>query len=188
MQNLVVFMVFLVFSSSVLAFGSGAGTCDVVSDFSTITGMQSRVRNQSTGGYELSSNINSYNPFQHVEITLTATGLDDQSKFTGIVISVVDEQGAKVGTFNFDDETQIRDCGGSAMMAATHTSSHGNVNARTLFWVPPNELVGNVYVLAYVLSGERGNISSQEFYRLVRDDGAITLLADNDVIFINGFD
>lgn len=178
----------LLFTDQVMAFGSGAGTCDVVDDFSTITSMFSRTRNENTGGYELSSNVMSYNPFQHVELTLTATGPGDQSQYTGIVVSVVDEKGEKVGTFNFDDENEIMDCGGSAMMAATHTSSHGSVSSRTLFWVPPSELVGDVYVLAYVLSGQRGNQSSQEFYRLVRNDGALTLAENNDVIFLSGFE
>lgn len=172
----------------VFAFGSGAGTCDVVADFSTITGMKSRTRNENTGGYVLSSNVSTYNPFEHVELTLTATGPENQSTFTGIVVSVVDEKGTKIGTFNFDEETEIRDCGGSAMMAATHTSDHGSVGSRTLFWIPPSELVGDVYVLAYVLSGERGNTSSQQFYRLVKDDGALVLTEGTDLIFLNGFE
>jgi hypothetical protein len=172
----------------VWAFGSGSGTCDVVADFSTITGMNSRTRNENTGGYVLSANSMTYNPFEHVEITLTATGMGNQGQYTGIVISVVDEAGTKVGTFNFDEETAVRDCDGSAMMAATHTSSHGSVNSRTLFWVPPGELVGDVYVLAYVLSGTRGDQSSQQFYRLVRGDGAITLVASTDIIFLSSFE
>ncbi|MCX7553568.1 hypothetical protein OS175_06725 [Marinicella sp. S1101] len=176
-----------VLNSESSAFASGAGTCDVVANFSTITGMQSRTRNQNTGGYVLSSNVSEYNVFEHVEITLTATGAGNQATYTGIVISVVDGKGQKVGTFNFDDETEVRDCGGSAMMAATHTSSHGNVGSRTLFWIPPTEPVGEVYVLAYVLSGARGNQSSQEFYRLVRNDGAI-IITESDVIFLNSFD
>ena len=179
---------FMLLSDAVMAFGSGAGTCDVVDDFSSITGMQSRTRNENPGGYELSSNVMTYNPFQHVELTLTATGIGDQSQYTGIVVSVVDEAGNKVGTFNFDDETEVRDCSGSAMMVSTHTSDHGSVGSRTLFWIPPSALVGDVYVLAYVLSGERGNTSSQEFYRLVRGDGAISLAESVDVIFLNGFE
>ncbi len=172
----------------VWAFGSGSGTCDVVADFSTITGMNSRTRNLNTGGYELSANSMTYNPFEHVEITLTATGTGNQGQYTGIVISVVDEAGNKVGTFNFDEETAVRDCDGSAMMAATHTSSHGSVNSRTLFWIPPSELVGDVYVLAYVLSGVRGDSSTQQFYRLVRGDGAVTLIESADIIFLSGFE
>jgi len=178
----------MLFKDAAWAFPSGAGTCDVVDDFSTITSMFSRTRNQNPGGYELSSDVMTYNPFEHVELTLTATGPGDQAQFTGIVVSVVDENGDKVGTFDFNTETAVRDCDGSAMMAATHTSSHGSVNSRTLFWVPPSETVGDVYVLAYVLSGERGNQSSQEFYRLVRNDGAITIEEDLDVIYLSGFE
>jgi len=178
----------LINTNNAHAFGTGAGTCDVVADFSTITAMGTRTRNQTPGDYQLSSDSSDYNVFEHVEITMTANGSGDQSTFTGIVVSVVDEMGNKVGTFNFDDETEVRNCDGSAMMAATHTASHGSTNSRTLFWVPPSELVGNVYVLAYVLSGVRNNQSTQQFYRMVRGDGAITLTESNDPIFINSFE
>ena len=178
----------LLTSNNVYAFGTGAGTCDVVADFSTITAMGDRVRNETPGDYQLSSNVSEYNVFEHVELTMTANGTGDQSTFTGIVVSVVDESGNKVGTFNFDDETEVRDCGGSAMMAATHTSTHGSTNSRTLFWIPPSEPVGNVYVLAYVLSGERGDTQTQQFFRMVRGDGAITLSESLDVIFLNYFE
>lgn len=175
-------------STNTWGYGSGSGTCDVVADFSSITAMPDRTRNLNTGGYVLSANTASYNSFEHLEITLTATGTGNQAQYTGIVISVVDDQGTKVGTFNFDDETAVRDCGGSAMMAATHTISHGSVNSRTLFWVPPSETVGNIHVLAYVLSGVRGESDTQEFYRLVRGDGALTLEPNADLIFFNGFE
>jgi len=177
------------FSGSVYAFGSGAGTCTVVDDFSTITGMQSRTRNQNTGGYELNSPVSTYNSTEHVEITLSATGSGDQAVFTGVVVSVVDDNNVQVGTFDFNSETEIRDCGGSAMMAATHTSTHGSVMSRTLFWIPPAQSVGDVHILAYVLSGSRGDQSSQQFYRLVQNDGAVTLTEGaGDVIFANGFE
>ncbi|GJM06047.1 MAG: hypothetical protein DHS20C09_20430 [marine bacterium B5-7] len=188
MRLLIVALLFSGFSDSAFGFGSGAGTCDVVADYSTITSMFSRPRNSSPGDYELSSNVPSYNSFEHVEITMTANGINDQSTFTGIVVSVVDENGAKVGTFNFDDDTTIRECGGSALMAATHTSTHGAQMSRTLFWIPPAEPVGDVYVLAYVLSGVRGNTSTQQFFRFVRDDDSALLIEQSDVIFLTGFE
>ena len=102
------------------------------------------------------------------------------------MVSVVDGGGTKVGTFDFNGETQVQNCGGNAM-AATHTSTHGNVTSRSLFWIPPAEPVGPVYILAYVLSGQRGDQANQEFYRFVRDDdSAVTLLSD--VVFAAGFD
>lgn len=181
-------LIVIMTSNNAFAFGSGAGTCDVVADFSTITAMGFRTRNQTPGDYALSSNVSEYNAFEHVEITMTANGTGDQSTFTGIVISVVDDAGNQVGTFNFDDENEVRECGGSAMMAATHTSEHGSTNSRTLFWIPPNDSVGDVFVLAYVLSGVRGNTSTQQFYRMVKDDGAITITESDDVIFLNSFE
>ncbi len=188
MRYLLLFLL-LGFSGLSHGFGSGAGTCTVTADFSTITSMFSRTRNQNTGGYELSSPSSTYNATDHVEITLTATGEDDQAVFTGIVVSVVDDNDVPVGTFDFNSETQVRDCSGSAMMAATHTNSHGSVMSRTLFWIPPMSAVGDVYVTAYILSGERGDQASQQFYRIVKDDGALVLSpGDNDVIFLNGFE
>ena len=181
-------MLVVLTTNNVYAFSTGSGTCDVVADFSTITAMGLRTRNENPGDYQLSSNVSEYNVFEHVEITMTANGSGDQSTFTGIVISVVDGIGNKVGTFNFDDETEVRECGGSAMMAATHTITHGNTNSRTLFWIPPSEPVGDVFVLAYVLSGVRGDTNTQQFYRMVRGDGAITITEGVDVIFLNTFE
>ncbi|MGJ8662943.1 MAG: reeler domain-containing protein [Marinicella sp.] len=176
-------------SSTVWAFGSGAGTCDVVADYSTITAMGSRFKNPNHGDYELTANVDTYNTTEHVEITLTAGGSGDQSTFTGLVVSVVDDVGNQVGTFNFDEEIGIHECGGSAMMAATHNGSHGDVMSRTLFWVPPSELVGDVYVLAYVLSGVRGSIPTQQFYRFVREDGSALMIEEQeDLIFYSGFE
>lgn len=149
--------------------------------------MQSRVRNQDPGDYVLTTDRSDYNPFEFVEITLTANGVGNQSTFTGIVVSVVDENGTKVGTFDFNDETAVHNCGGNAM-AATHTGSHGNVSSRSLFWIPPSDPVGDVDVIAYVLSGVRGNTSTQQFYRLVKNDGGITLTEDTDTIFLTGFE
>ncbi len=179
MRSWLVVCVFLLVSSQAWAFGTGAGTCDVVADFSTITGMQNRIRNQNNGSYQLTSNTAYYNNSDFVEITLSGP------TFTGIVVSVVDENDNKVGTFDFNSETEIHNCMGNAM-AATHTNTHGNVTSRTLFWIPPIEPVGNVYVLSYVLSGTRGNTASQQFYRFVKGDGAVML--QSDLIFADNFD
>lgn len=186
MNKLILFIIFVVslmlgFPSFVLAFGSGAGTCDVVADFSTITAMGSRPRNQNPGSYVMTSSSSVYNSTDFIELTISGP------TFTGVVVSVVDENGIKVGTFDFATETEVRDCDGSAM-AATHTTQHGSVNSRTVFWIPPIEPVGPVYVLSYVLSGTRGMTTSQEFYRFVRDDDSALVLTPSDVIFASGFE
>ncbi len=179
MRNcLVICGVCLSFVSNVMAFGSGSATCDVVADYSTITSMNDRVRNPNSGNYEMTSNTPFYNGEQHVEITI------EGPTFTGVLIEVVDDNGDNVGTFSPDPE--IRTCDGSAM-SATHTNVHGNVSSRTFFWVPPENAVSNVYVLAYVLSGVRGNRDSQQFFRFVReDDSALTIVSD--AVFVNGFE
>ncbi len=163
MRYLISFVLLVVaYSGTVSAFAGGAGTCDVVADYSTITAMGGRTRNPNSGTYTMTSNTSFYNSTDPVEITINGP------TFTGIMMEVVDENGNKVGSFDTNDN-QVRDCAGGAM-ALTHTNQHGNVMERTVFWVPPAEPVGNVYVLAYVLSGTRGNIPSQEFFRFVRDD------------------
>ena len=165
-------------SSTALAFGSGAGTCEVVADYSSITAMGDRTRNPNQGDYVMTSNVPFYNGDEHIEITIQGP------VFTGVLVEVVNGNGDSVGTFSPDPE--IRTCDGSAM-SATHTSSHGNVVTRTMFWSPPEESVGDVHVLAYVLSGERGDRSSQQFYRFVREDSsAISIVSDT--VFANGFD
>jgi hypothetical protein len=179
-MRILVICVVMAWSGSGWGFGTGAGTCDVVADFSTITAMNSRTRNQTPGPFSLSADSGFYINSDFVEITLSGPA------FTGIVVSVVDENGTKVGTFDFNNETEIHNCGGNAM-AATHTNTHGSVTSRSLFWIPPAEPVGPVYILAYVLSGQRGDQANQQFYRFVRDDeSAVTLLSD--VIFGSGFD
>lgn len=170
--------VILSFSSNVWAFGSGSATCDVVADYSTITSMSDRVRNPNPGNYQMTSNTPFYNGDDHVEITIQGP------TFTGVLLEVVDDDGNNVGTFSPDPE--IRTCDGSAM-SATHTSAHGNVSSRTFFWIPPDESVGDVYVLAYVLSGVRGNRPSQQFFRFVREDNsALTIVSDT--VFANSFE
>ncbi|MFC3193774.1 Reeler domain-containing protein [Marinicella sediminis] len=179
-MRVVVFILVAGCTGQVWGFGTGAGTCDVVADFSTITAMGSRNRNQHTGPFTLVADTAFYNSTDFVEITLSG------APFTGIVISVVDENGSKVGTFDFNSETQVQECDGNAM-AVTHTSTHGSVSNRSMFWIPPAEPVGTVYVLAYVLSGQRGDQGSQQFYRFVRDDLSAVVI-QSEVIFAAGFD
>ncbi len=181
MRYLIISILLFGQANSAFAFPSGAGTCDVVADFSTITAMGTRTRNQTPGPYVLTSDSPVYNNTDFVELNISGP------VFTGIVVSVVDENGTKVGTFDFATETEVRDCDGAAM-AATHTSQHGDVMSRTVFWVPPAESVGTVYVLAYVLSGQRGMQASQEFYRFVRDDASALAIMPSDVIFASNFD
>jgi len=164
------------------AFAGGAGTCVVVADFSTITAMASRTRNETPGPYSVTANVAAYEPGAAVELTLSGP------TFTGVMFNVVDETGTPVGTFSTDAGT--RECAGGGGMSITHNAQFGNNMTTTLTWNPPAQGVGTVYVLGYVLSGIRGMISSQEFYRFVRDDNSALVLEqlDTDLVFTNGFE
>lgn len=168
----------ILFPSSLWAFASGAGTCTVVADFSTITSMNSRTRNETPGPYSVSSNVSHYLP--GVPVTLTLNG----PTFTGVMFSVVNESGTPVGLF--DVSTGVRDCDGTGM-SLTHTTSFGSVMSRQLIWNPPATDVGPVYVLGYVLAGTRGMTASQEFYRFVRDDDS-ALQISSGLLFEDEFE
>ncbi len=165
-----IILITLSYSSDVQAFSSGAGTCFVVADYSNITAMQNRVRNPNSGSYTITSNSPNYSSSQPIELTISGP------VFTGIMVQLVDENGVSVGSFDTND-SQVVDCQGSAL-SVTHSTAHGNVMTRSVFWIPPAESVGTVYVQAYILSGTRGNQRSQQFYRFVRDDdSAISIQA-----------
>ncbi len=157
---------------------SGAPVCDVFANFSNITGMQNRTRNQSPGTYQLTANVSEYNTFEHVEITIAG------DSFLGLMFTVVDDQGNKVGSFSPD--SQVGNCGGDAM-SVTHSDRLG-LTTKTLFWIPPEVPVGSVYVLGYVLEGIAFDGDNQNFYRFVRDDGSALELTQSDVIFRSNFD
>ncbi len=178
MKKITTLLVAFMVISSVQALPTGAPVCDVFADYSNVTGMQNRTRNLNSGTYQLTANVNQYNPFEHVEITISG------ESFLGLMFTVVDEQGNKVGTFSPD--TQVRDCDGQAM-SITHSSQLG-LTSKTLFWIPPSDYVGTVYVLGYVLEGATGTGSAQNFYRFVRDDNSALILTESDVIFLNSFD
>jgi hypothetical protein len=162
----------------IMALPTGAPICDVVADYSNITGMQNRTRNPNSGTYQLTANVSEYTTFEHVEITVSG------ESFLGLMFTVVDSLGNKVGSFSPD--TQVRDCGNGAM-SITHSDRLG-LTEKTLFWIPPSESVGPVYVLGYVLEGTQGDGNNQNFYRFVREDGTALELLQSDVLFRNGFD
>ena len=96
----------------------------------------------------------------------------------------MDSNGDKVGLFSPD--TQVDGCNGNAM-SITHTQNLG-LTTKTLFWIPPENLVGSVFIQGYVLSGVSGNSSSQNFYRFVKDDSSALEITQSDVLFLNGFE
>ena len=172
-------LVLLVLSvPTIQALPTGAPICEVLADYSNITGMQNRTRNPNSGTYQLSSEVSEYNTFEHVEITISG------DSFLGLMFTVVDEMGNQVGEFSPD--TQVRDCGNKAM-SITHSSQLG-LTSKTLFWIPPSEGVGTVYVLGYVLEGTQGDGNNQNFYRFVREDSSALELPQSEVIYRNGFE
>ena len=169
-------------AQSLQASPGGAPICDVEADYSN--NFMNRPKNQNGGDFVLSANTDFYIYPGHVEIEI------DGPAFTGIVMEVENTAGAKMGTFDFMEETGIQDCDGGAM-SATHTFSHGSPTTRTLFWVPPEGVFEDMYVQAYVLKGVRGQTDDQEFYRFARldtntNDNALVL--KSDVVFKDGLE
>lgn len=164
------------------ALPTGAPVCDVLDNFSNITGMQDRPRNQNPGPFNVSSNVSNYTPGQSVDITISGP------TFAGVMFSVVDENGDRVGSFSLD--SSVTNCDNGAL-SITHNDTFGSVMTKTLTWNAPNSDIGTVYVLGYVLRGTRGNASSQEFHRFVRSDNSAISIdgpAGNDIIFVTGFE
>ncbi|WP_223789540.1 Reeler domain-containing protein [Marinicella meishanensis] len=178
MKKILISVLSILLMTSAHGLPTGAPVCDVFADYSNVTGMTNRTRNPNSGTYQLTANVTAYNPFEHVEITITG------DSFLGLMFTVVDEQGNKVGTFSPD--TQVRDCDGQAM-SITHSDRLG-LTSKTLFWIPPSDYVGTVYVLGYVLEGAAGTGAAQNFYRFVRDDNSALAIPESDVIFLNSFD
>ena len=193
MLKFLFFLLLLLSTLNVSAFSSGAGTCEVTADYSTITAMTSRRRNFTNGPYVVTTNSDQYNQGTPIEITLSGPS------FIGIMFTVVDESGQNVGTFATDGNV-IHDCAGSSQtnppsQAVTHGTNF-NMTSYTLFWNPPANSVGKVYILGYVLKGTSGNTTTQEFFRFVRDDNsavslnagvAIIPILSNYSIIIIGF-
>lgn len=167
------------------AFSSGAGTCVVDADYNSITAMADRFKNFNHGSYTVTPNVSEYLPGQVVELTLAGP------EFTGLMFTVVDENGNNVGTFapeaNFVHECTGANSTNPPAAAVTHLSSFGNLTSYTLFWIPPTQSVGKVYVLGYVLKGQRFNTAQQEFFRFVRDDNS-ALSINSGILFSNGFE
>ena len=164
--------------SAAHALPNGAPICTVEADFSNITGMQGRTRNENPGGYSVTAPA-SYSPGETIDLTVSGP------QFTGIMFAVVDSNGNNVGTFAPDVGTNSCD---GASMAITHSSGFGNQTSRTLEWTAPNSDVGTLYVEGYVLAGARGDQGNQEFFRLVRDDGAAVIQGPPDAIFADDFE
>jgi len=173
-------LVFLTaFPRITLALPGGSPVCEVFADYSNVTGMTNRTRNPGPGSYELSSSVAQYSTSTPVEITI------EGDPFVGLMFTVVDEQGNKVGTFSAD--TQVGNCNGEAM-SVTH-SGRLALSSKTLIWMPPEQPVGTVYVVGYILEGQAGTGSAQNFYRFVRDDdSALAIEALVDVVFEDSFD
>jgi len=160
------------------ALPNGATVCSVDADCANITGMQSRTRNQNPGGYSVTAPA-SYSPGETIDITVSGP------QFTGIMFTVVDGNDTSVGTFSPDVGTNSCDNGS---MAITHANTFGDQTSRTLSWTAPNSDAGTLYVEGYILSGERGQQGNQEFFRLVRGDGAAEIQGPPDIIFADGFE
>ncbi len=173
MKRMIVLLMVLSCFNTLYALPSGAPICEVFADFSNITGMTDRGRIPNSGDYNLSANVSEYNAFEHVEITI------DGASFRGLMFTVVDKLGNRVGSFSPD--SQVGNCQGGAM-SVTHTTPLG-LDTKTLFWIPPTEPVGTVYVLGYVYDGE-----SRNFHRFVRDDDSALEITQSDVIFLNSFE
>ena len=159
---------------NVEANASGSPVCDVLDGYGNITaGHGSNTFNDNSGSYQLTADVDTYNPFEHVEITL------DGAEFNGLLFTVVDEQGVKVGSFS--PGNQVTGCGFDTM-AVTHTSAD-TTTSETMFWIPPADSVGTVYVLGYVYDS-----NGSSFYRFVKSDNSALELTESDVIFLNGFE
>ncbi len=185
MLKKIVTFAFILFSIKLLAFSGGAGTCVVDANYSSITGMNDRFRNNNHGAYSVTSNLSEYLPGQVVELTLAGP------EFTGLMFTVVDANGNNVGTFA-PEANFVHECNGAnptnpPAAAVTHLSSFGNLTSYTLFWIPPMQNVGTVYVLGYVLKGQRFNTAQQEFFRFVRDDNS-AISIQSGIVFSSGFE
>ncbi len=184
LKKIVTLASFLLFSQ-VFAFSGGAGTCVIDANYASITGMTDRFRNLNHGSYTVTSNLLEYIPGQVVELTLSGP------TFTGLMFTVVDASGNNVGTFE-PEANFVHECTGAnptnpPAAAVTHLSTFGNLTSYTLFWIPPAQDVGTVFVLGYVLKGQRFNTAQQEFFRFVRDDNS-ALSINSGILFSNGFE
>lgn len=160
------------------AYASIAGTCEINANYSSDFAVMNRYLNYSSTGYNINLNTQFYTKNEVVEITISGP------TFTGIVFVVVDENDMNVGTFDSSPGI-IQNC--QSTVAITHTSSFGNHTSYTLFWVPPENNVGQVFVEGYILKGERGQTMSQEFFRFVKEDVNPVSLMPRDV-FSNSFE
>ncbi|MCF6317966.1 MAG: hypothetical protein L3J83_01625 [Proteobacteria bacterium] len=181
MNKIILVFIFILIKPNLLfAWSSGSGTCDIDANYASITAMSSWFRNPNKGSYVVETNSPYYTPNQIVEITLSGP------TFTGILFKVVDENNNAVGTFDTNANSVIM-CNGSMAMVLTHNGSFVNSTSYTLFWIAPDNIVGKVYILAYVLKGTRGSTATQEFFRFVRDDDSAVSISPN-VVFSNGFE
>lgn len=164
----------------ILAFPSGSGTAVIDQYYASIDSMKNRTKNFESGPYTVSSNSPYYLANQVIEITIAGP------TFTGILFTVIDEQGNNVGTFT-EVANMVGEFPGTSAKVITHQSNFGSVMSYTLLWAPPATNVGKVYVIGYILAGTRGVISSQQFYRFVRDDNSAISIS-SDVMLKNGFE
>ncbi len=166
------------------AYGNGSGTCIVDKDFISIFAMTSRPRNYNNGQFTVVTSSGYYVPNQPIEITIDSTYTEKE--FAGILFTVVTQTDLNVGTFDSTPGV-IQECSGAVAVTVTHSGSFGNPTSYTLFWVPPENNVGRVFVEGYILKGKRGQTSSQEFFRFVKEDPNPVSLLPRDV-FTSGFE
>ncbi len=173
-----IILMLILFSYRANAYGSQAGTCEINANYSSDFGAMGRRLNYFSTGYDINLNSGYYTNNEIIEITISGP------TFTGIVFVVVDENDSNVGTFDSSPGI-IQNC--SSTVAITHTGSFGNQTSYTLFWIPPENDVGKVYVEGYILKGERGQTGSQEFFRFVKEDTNPVSLLPRDV-FASSFE
>ena len=159
-----------------------SGTCFVDKDFISISGMTSRPRNYNNGLFTVVTSSGYYIPNQPIEITIDSTYTEKE--FAGILFTVVTQSDLNVGTFDSTPGV-IQQCSGA--VTVTHSGSFGNPTSYTLFWVPPENNVGRVFVEGYILKGKRGQTGSQEFFRFVKEDANPVSLLPRDV-FTSGYE
>ncbi|MEE4329558.1 MAG: Reeler domain-containing protein [Wenzhouxiangella sp.] len=168
----------IAFPPTLLALPGGSPVCEVFADYSNVFGMTNRPRNPNPGPYELTADVEKYSASEPVEITISG------DPFVGLMFTVIDDKGNKVGTFS--EDSQVGFCGGKAM-SVTHSGTL-SLSSKTLVWIPPEASAGTVYVVGYILEGEPGTGSAQNFYRFVRDDNsALAIEPQIDVIFEDSF-
>lgn len=166
------------------AYSGGTGNCNINANYSPDFDVMARRLNYNSGDYSLVLNTSFYTFNSAIEITINGP------TFTGIVFTVVDGNDNNIGSF-VADQAYIRNCtglGSSGSAIVTHISNTNleNMSTYTLYWLPPANYSGELYVEGYILKGVRGG-SNQEFYRFVKEDLNPVSMKARDV-FVSSFE